>query len=131
MDEKEWFRRHGLHPADLGPVRELLAELGEQGWEADTLLMRLCCVQLFNAGHLDDVLRIWDAKESSFDAHCSIDVQLLCGAGLAETKAYLAAHPSLEAADALEWLLGCEETGDFEGFSVTGRSAMYADYYRD
>ncbi|MCX4386485.1 hypothetical protein OG777_06020 [Micromonospora peucetia] len=130
MDEDEWFRRHGLRPADLDLVRELLAELSGQGWEADTLLMRLCCIQLFNAGLLDDVLRVWDAKESSFDAHCSIDVQLLCGAGLVETKTYLAAHPSPEAADALEWLLGCEETGDFEGFSVAGRSEAYARHYR-
>jgi hypothetical protein len=41
--------------------------------------MKLCCVQLFNAGDLDDVLRVWAAKRASFDVGCSIDVQLLCG----------------------------------------------------
>jgi hypothetical protein len=44
--------------------------------------MKLCCVQLFNAGFLTDVLLVWQPKESSWDAHCSIDVHLLCGAGL-------------------------------------------------
>ena len=48
--------------------------------------MKLCCVQLFNAGGLRDVAMIWHAKTSSWDAHCSIDVQLLCAAGLGERK---------------------------------------------
>jgi hypothetical protein len=50
--------------------------------------MKLCCVQLFNAGFLADVILICQAKESSWDAHCSIEIQLLCGAGLQETIAY-------------------------------------------
>jgi len=49
--------------------------------DGDTELMKLCCVQLFNAGAVGDALAIWRAKTASWDAHCSIDVQLLCGAG--------------------------------------------------
>jgi hypothetical protein len=74
-----------------GPVRTTLraeAERRGQG-DGDTALTKLCCVQLFNAGVLDDVLLIWQAKEASWDAHNAIDVQLLGGAGLKETKAYL------------------------------------------
>jgi hypothetical protein len=41
------------------------------------------------AGRLEDVLLFWGAKEASFDAMCSIDVQLLCGSGLVRTKTYL------------------------------------------
>ncbi|MFJ7048809.1 hypothetical protein ACIQVC_36210 [Streptomyces sp. NPDC101112] len=39
--------------------------------------MKPCCVQLFNAGSLDDVLLIWKAKSASMDADGSIDIQLL------------------------------------------------------
>jgi hypothetical protein len=63
------------------------------------------------------------------DAACSIDVQLLCGQGLAETKAYLANLRTSEAEAALQRLLECEEAGGFEGFSVEEYSAQYVDYY--
>jgi hypothetical protein len=65
-----------------GPVRTTLraeAERRGQG-DGDTALMKLSCAQLFNAGVLDDVLLIWQAKEASWNTHTSIDVQLLCGA---------------------------------------------------
>ena len=97
MNEDESLRRYGLSPVagDLDEVRGILAaqaarERRHQG-DGDTELMKLCCVQLFNAGFLTDALLIWHAKESSWDAHCSIDVQLLRGAGLEETAAYLTA----------------------------------------
>jgi hypothetical protein len=130
MNEDESLRRYGLSPAveDLGQVRETLEAQTEQA-DSDIELMRLCCVQLFNTGDLDDVLPIWRAKESSWDAHCSIDVQLLCGAGLEETKAYLATEKSEDASEALDYLLSCEATGDFLNFSVENRSRLYARYY--
>jgi hypothetical protein len=135
VDEDEWLERHGLHPdeAGLDEVRALLAEQtrlerASQG-NSDTILMRLCCVQLFLAGELDDLLLIWRAMSASFDAHCSIDVQLLCGGGLEETRAHLAAHGSAEAESALKRLLHCEEAGDFDDFSPSRRSAEYAAYY--
>ena len=137
MDEDEGLRRFGLHPAgdDLGQVRDLLAtrsarERQRQG-DGDTELMKLCCVQLFNAGSLADALLIWAARESSFDAHCSIDVQLLCGAGLQATIAYLAAERSPVASAALDYLRRCEEAGDFAGFSIENQSRWYSTYYAD
>ncbi|MGI5137417.1 MULTISPECIES: hypothetical protein [unclassified Streptomyces] len=135
MDEDESLHRYGLHPAgaSLDEVRELLAlqtqmEQVAQG-NGDTELMKLCCVQLFNAGALDDVLLIWKAKSASMDADCSIDVQLLCGSGLPDTKAYLSAQRLPEAKAVLRRLLDAEEAGDFEDFSVEGHSAQYAAYY--
>jgi hypothetical protein len=135
MDEDESLRRYGLRPSgrELAAVRALLEvedgkERRAQG-DGDTELMKLCCVQLFNAGAVGDALAIWRAKTSSWDAHCSIDVQLLCGAGLAETKAFLSAQHSEEARAALQWLLDCEAAGDFQDFSVVERSAWYATYY--
>lgn len=135
MDEDESLRRYGLRPSgrELDAVRALLdVEAGKerraQG-DGDTELMKLCCVQLFNAGEVGDALAIWRAKTSSWDAHCSIDVQLLSGAGLAETKAFLSAQHSEEARAALQWLLYREAAGDFKDFSVAERSAWYATYY--
>lgn len=135
MDEDESLRRYGLRPsgADLPEVRELLRahaalERQSQG-NGDTALMKLCCVQLFNAGDLGDVLTIWNAKESSWDAHCSIDVQLLCGAGLEETKACLADNGSDAASEALEYLLAYEAEGEFTDFSVPGCSRWWDRYY--
>ncbi|MFE4631546.1 hypothetical protein [Streptomyces mirabilis] len=135
MDEDECIHRYGLHPvsADLHEVRQLLGvqirlEQQAQG-DGDTELMKLCSVQLFNAGSLDDVLLIWKAKTASMDADCSIDIQLLCGSGLARTKAHLLHQRLPEAEAALQRLLDCDQAGDFEDFSVEGHSAQYAAYY--
>ncbi|MGQ5264822.1 hypothetical protein ACTWLT_29125 [Micromonospora sp. ZYX-F-536] len=132
MDEDESLRRYGLQPscADLPRIREILraqTDLGQD--DQDTELMKLCCVQLFNAGQLSDVLVIWRAKESSWDAHCSIDVQLLCGAGLDATRAHLEADGSDDAAEALRYLLECEAAGDFDTFSVAEETRWRASYY--
>ena len=135
MNEDDSLRRYGLHPvgSDLDQVRELLAaqaayERQRQG-DGDTQLMKLCCVQLFNAGLVTDVLLIWQAKESSWDAHCSIDVQLLCGAGLAPTMAYLTEEGSPAAAAAPGYLRECEASSDFADFSVENQSQWYSRYY--
>ncbi|MFF4545599.1 hypothetical protein [Streptomyces sp. NPDC001435] len=135
MDEDESLHRYGLHPVgpSLDEVRNLLIaqvrlEQESQG-NGDTELMKLCCVQLFNVGSLDDVLLIWQAKSASMDADCSIDVQLLCGSGLARTKAYLSCKRLPEADAALQRLLQCEAAGDFEDFSTEAQSAQYAAYY--
>ncbi|MEU9210429.1 hypothetical protein AB0D27_21340 [Streptomyces sp. NPDC048415] len=135
MDEEESLHRYGLLPAgaNLDEVRALLTaqtrlEKRAQG-DGDTELMKLCCVQLFNAGVLEDVPLIWQAKSASMDADCSIDIQLLCGSGLARTKAYLASQHLPEAEAALQRLLRCEAAGDFEDFSAARYSAWYAAYY--
>lgn len=132
LNEDESLRRYGLRPSagDLDEIRDMLREQTALRQDAqDIELMKLGCVQLFNAGELTDVLAIWRAKESSWDAHCSIDVQLLCGAGLDATKAYLAADRTADASDALQYLVDCEAAGDFTDFSVAERSRMYGTYY--
>ena len=135
MNEDMSLRRYGLRPPerDLAEIRQILRvqtalERQRQG-DGDTELMKLCCVQLFNVGLLEDVARIWQAKESSWDAHCSIEVHLLCGAGLEQTKAYLAADRSEPASAVVEYLLACEAAGDFAGFSVENQSGWYSRYY--
>lgn len=135
MDEDESLHRYGLHPAgpQLDEIRALLAdhaarERRSQG-DGDTELMRLCCVQLFNGGTLDDTLLIWDAKQAGYDAACSIEIELLLGHGLDATKAHLANHPAPAAAAALDRLRALEAAGAFADFSVRAQSAGYAGYY--
>ncbi|MFE7562526.1 hypothetical protein [Kitasatospora sp. NPDC057500] len=137
MDDEESLRRFGLRPtgAHLDEIRELLGEHTErerraQG-EGDTELMKLCCVQLFNSGGLDDALLVWSAREAGFDAACSIDTELLLGHGLDATKAHLSAHPSPSAAAALDRLRALEAAGAFEGFSVEEFSAGFDRYYAE
>ncbi|MFD8207008.1 hypothetical protein ACFV2S_11470 [Streptomyces sp. NPDC059695] len=135
MDEDEWLARHGVRPDERGldEVRTLLAEQirlerESQGY-GDTILMRLCCVQLFLAAALEDVLLIWSAKTASWDADCSIDIELLCAAGLEQTKAYLSGLSAPEGQAALKRLLHCEDAGYFDEFSPSGQSASYLAYY--
>ncbi|MFE0678145.1 hypothetical protein [Streptomyces sp. NPDC058867] len=137
MDEQESLRRYGLRPVgtDLDEIRALLREHTArerrvQG-AGDTELMRLCCFQLFNSGDLDDVLLIWSAKQSSFDAACSIDIEFLLGHGLDATKAHLATNRAPAAAAALDRLRELEADGEFEDFSVEERSAVHDRYYGD
>lgn len=132
--EDEIIRRFGLHPAedDLDEVRAIIREQTALGLDADTLLMKICCVLLFNARHVTDSLLIWRAKQSGFDAACSIDGQLLCGAGLARTMTYLeaTAERDPEAAKALEYVRACAKLGGtLDGFIPEAQSAWYDRYY--
>lgn len=137
MTEDEVFERFGLTPASeaLPEIRSVLRdatrrERAAQG-AGDTEALKFCCVYLFAAGQLDDVFLVWDAKQASFDASISIEVQLLCGDGLAETKAYLASLQVPQAVAALDCILSCEKSGEFEDFSVSELAAHWQNYYRD
>lgn len=136
MTEDELLARFGVSPRkDYAPmIREILRnasalERSRQG-EGDTEVMKLCCVQLFCLGQLDDVLEIWRAKTSSMDADASIDVQLLCGAGLSGTKQYLVTLHTEEGVTALERLVQSEAAGGFEGFTVAEYRSFWEAYYR-
>jgi hypothetical protein len=131
VDEDQLLARYGTHPTGpaIDEVRHRLDELTRSGPDADTVAMKLLCVHLFNAGAVGDVLQIWRAKESGWDAHCSIDVQLLCGPGLAATKQHLAATGGDEASAALSHITKCEQSGDFADFSPAEYSAWYDSYY--
>lgn len=129
------LERIGLVPASdsLPEIRSVLQaetrkEKASQG-TGDVELMKLCCAQLFNAAHLDDVLLIWRAKSASMDSDGAIDIQSLCGAGLGETKKYLAGLEAVEAREALARLEESERCGEFEGFSVDDWRTFFADYF--
>src|SRR6185369_16993298 len=133
--QNEHVERFGLRPrADsLSTIRHLLREQialerRAQGL-GNSLVMRLCCAQLFFAAIPEDILLIWDAKESSFDCGCSIDVQLLCAIGLEATQSYLRQLDHSEARSALALILECEAAGTFEGFSPDEYGRELERYY--
>ncbi|KDN81713.1 hypothetical protein [Kitasatospora cheerisanensis] len=137
MDSEESLHRFGLRPlgADLDLVRALLAEhtaleRAAQG-TGDTELMKLCCVQLFNSGTVEDALLVWAARGASFDAGCSIEAELLLGRGLDATTAHLAAVPEPSAAAALAHLRKLDAAGHLAGFEADEHAARYDDYYAD
>lgn len=108
-------------------AKEADAERNDLPREEDLAL--LCCVQLFSRGHLEDVLLIWDAKQSGFDLSCYLDIQLLCGAGLEATKRFLSSQEGGAAADALQYLRECEQSGDFDEFSPDKHLEGYRRYF--
>lgn len=65
-------------------------------------LLRESAARLFVLAEPADVELIWRAKQSSFDAACSIDSELLCGPGLDQALLQLAHLP--EALEALRKL---------------------------
>lgn len=84
----------------------------------DHELIRLLCRQLFSLGSTDHTLPIWRVKNMNFDTMNLIDVECLCGGGLEETKAYLTRlSDDPDACAALEYILRCEDCGDFADFT--------------
>jgi len=136
-DEGGVIERFGLPPRaeDLPIIRDELArrarlEHDQQG-EGDTLIMKALAVLLFAASHVEDSLHIWRAKRSSFDAACSLDVQLLCGAGYDATLRFLRETDGDDARNALTYIVKCEAAGDFEGHDAPdGRLASMLPSYR-
>jgi hypothetical protein len=138
MNEEEVIERFGLPPQlrDLPAIREQLAEMArfERAGTGDTLVMKALAVLLFAAGRVEDSLQIWRAKNASFDAGCSLDVQLLCGAGFDATVRFLQNDDGDEARAALAYILKCDAAGDFEGHDAPGGRLSealrsYRDYY--
>lgn len=134
MDTDQSLREFGLVPADeaLPTIRAILADEADAERtgrpRADDLAL-LCCVQLFSRGLLEDVLRIWDAKQSGFDLGCYLGVQLLCGAGLAQTKEFLANSTDAQSRDALSYIQQCELSGDFDVFTPESYLAEQRRYF--
>jgi hypothetical protein len=134
MTTAESLKRFGLVPADsaLPEIRALLASEAvaeREGKRRGEDLALLSCVQLFSRGVLEDVLRIWDAKRSGMDLGSYLDVQLLCGAGLDDTKRFLKAQPDEAASNALRYIEKCEKTGEFRGFSPGSYLDQYKRYF--
>ncbi len=135
MNIDEIIEKFGLMPEqeDINTIRDLLRdqiakETREQG-SGDTEVMRLLCVQLFNFGNVEDISLIWDAKMTSMDAGIAIEVQLLCGIGIEQTKEYLLNCTYQWANKVFQYLIECEQSGDFLNFSKENQMDFYREYF--
>src|SRR5579883_2014403 len=133
MNYKEALQKFGLPalPQHRDEIRRLLVEESQQErrGKGQPEILRTLCAQLFSIGNVEDSLLIWNAKQSSFDAGCGLDIQFLCGAGLESTKAFLTAASVPEAKTALNRLIKCEPR-DFKDWSPAKTLAQYRAYYR-
>jgi hypothetical protein len=119
MDENELLARYGLIPvaADLPEIRQLIQSFADDDKRASNEPLKTLCIRLFSAGIPSDALLIYKAKTSSFDAACYIDIQLVCGAGLEATKAFLRESSEHEATELLAVLENDDSMLDFDGFA--------------
>jgi hypothetical protein len=133
MTSDEALLKFGLpaSPQCRNEIRRLLAEEIEREKEGKSgeEMLRTLCLQLFSLGVAEDTLLIWDAKQSSFDAGCGLDVQFLCGAGLVVTKEYLVKSDAVSASAILGYLRKCEQAGDFEDWTPQWSIEQYRSYY--
>ena len=124
-----------INVQDAPEVRRILKEQSDlervgQG-RGDTELMLLCCVKLFALGQPEDILRIWDAKESSGDADFAIDIQLMCGRGLEVTLRFLENTASETAKKALVRIQEYIDGGFFIGFTPDEYMSHWVSYFCD
>ena len=131
MDENELLARYGLVPvaADLAEIRRLVRSLTADEKRASNEPLKTLCIQLFSAGIPSDALLIYKAKKSSFDAACYIDIQLVCGAGLETTKAFLRESSEPVAKELLTVLQEGNSLRDFDGFTPERHLDFYRRYY--
>jgi len=107
----------------------LLKEIDNEDSESNEYLKTLC-ILLFSIGNVQDAINIWKAKSKNFDAGAYIDVQLLVGAGLDETKAYLLSVDDRNAKEAYDYLIKCEKSGDFIDFNNDKYLESIKRYFR-
>ena len=104
--------------------QEILAH--QQSWGLNENI-KLCAYLLYRLGHVEDSLLIWKAKSTNFDTGSGIDIQLIVGAGLERTIAYLREQNSQEAEDAVSYLEECVESGDFK--NLAGWQEFFRNYF--
>jgi hypothetical protein len=122
---------YGLDPEHkhLEDIRSLLIyEINNPNAE-DNEYMKTLCILLFILGYVEDTLLIWEAKRKNFEAGIYIEVQLLCGAGLEQTKRYLQKVNTLNASDQLKYLEKSEIKNDFVDFTRESVIKFYKRYY--
>jgi hypothetical protein len=131
MDENDLLARFGLVPvaADLPEIRRLIQSVTADDKRDSNEPLKTLCIQLFSAGVPSDALLIYKAKMSSFDARCYIDIQLVCGAGLERTKAFLRESREPEANELLAVLEDGSSVRDFEDFTPERHLAFFRRYY--
>jgi hypothetical protein len=91
--------------------------------------LRLSALLLYKIGNVEDAPLLWEAKTVNFDTFCGLDIQLLVGAGVDETLAYLNGLGDEESLKASEYIEDCRGTGDFD--HLDGYAEEWDKYFRD
>lgn len=134
MTDDDAIRQYGLpsfaehRPAILTALEAQLKL--EENEEGDHDLIKCLVVQLLSIGNVEDSLIIWRAKSTNFDLMCGLDVQFICGAGIEQTRNYLAQTDTDESHDALKYLDECIDSGDFKNWTPAKWIAYYRYYFR-
>lgn len=130
MNEDELLQVYGLEPdkRDRESIRLLLRQEMENREAEDNEVLKLLCIMLFAVGNVEDTELIWQAKRKNQDTGSYMDVQLLCGAGVEETTAYLEKKGGEQAHEQLLYLRQCEPY-DFVDFSKDQWLSKYKAYY--
>jgi len=76
--------------------------------------LMLACYILGLHNHIEDCLKIWEAKTTDFDTYCGLDIQLIGFAGIKETIDFLKKQSAQTELDPLEYVTGCYKGGDFD-----------------
>jgi len=79
---------------------------------AENLMFACYILGLHN--HIEDSLKIWEAKITDFDTYCGLDIQLVPFAGVKETIAFLKTQTTVEGKKALVYVSECFNCGDFD-----------------
>ncbi|GHO45614.1 hypothetical protein [Ktedonospora formicarum] len=105
-----------LTPADRILVRFILEQeiIYHEQFAGMSDSLRLCGFLLSLLARLDDVRLLWEAKITNFDTMCGFDIQLLVGAGVSATLAYLQHIQEDWAQEAKEYIEECQQAGDFD-----------------
>lgn len=111
----EAFR--GRAAFEIEDVRRVLVDVlaGTTPVESGDVI-RLCCLLLCNNGDPKDSLLIWQVHQADQDLSGAVHVEMLCGAGIDDTKAYLRSCEENIALKALEYIGHFEAEGTFENF---------------
>ena len=136
-----WLNRN----RDAGDFRPLIRKIllqdrqtrlsEEEVEDFDTDTMNDYAFLLANYRSLPDVLFIWHIKAANIHSHMTLRQHYLVFCGVNETKEFLMKEGSELAAAALDWIVGCDDAGDFEDLDGYIGSAVRdynsRDYYID
>ena len=79
--------------------------------------LMLACYILGLHHHIEDCLKIWEAKITDFDTYCGLDIQLIGFAGIKETIDFLKRQSTKFDLDPFEYVTGCYNGGDFDNLA--------------
>jgi hypothetical protein len=75
--------------------------------------LMLACYILGMHQQTEDCLKIWEAKQADFDTYCGLDIQLMVFNGVEQTLDFLKMQNTETSLKAYEYVLMCNNAGDF------------------